>query len=108
MQNSQIRHMHEAMSISSSMQAAGICETLNGAGATQLLLALLSLHLDPACNLLGIDLEASISVSSQDILRDTFLCLSVSGTRAKLHTHIPGSRKGKKTSSLVTYVKDDG
>ena len=39
------------------LQAANIGETLNGAGATQLLLTLLSLHLDPACNLLSMDLE---------------------------------------------------
>lgn len=89
------------------MQAAGSCETLNGAGATQLLLTLLSLHLDPACNLLGIDLEASISASSQDILRDTFPSVSVSGTRAKLHIHLSGSIIGNKSSSLVTHMKDD-
>ena len=42
------------------LQAVNVVDTLNGAGAGQILLMLLSLQVDPACNLLGIDLEVNL------------------------------------------------
>lgn len=36
---------------------------MTGSGAGQLLVTLLSLHLDPACNLLGVDLGVSLFAS---------------------------------------------